>query len=364
MRKKILSLCISALFISGCQSSFGPSVLDNTHIAYNQAIVNTLNQQMLLNLVRLKYRDETHFLKIGSVTASLRFESAVGIGTQFDLGPGGNLIAPELGFAYSDSPTISYQPLQGEDFLKSILSAVSIDTMLVLSATGWNIERVFALCVEEINDTHNAPKASGPTPSIAPKFKDFNRLLSLLQSLQNDRGLEIGLSHKNADSLLMRFSNKAEHQHTVKELMTLFGLPVTTRLVNISSIEFLDLDKPRNNNQLTIYTRSISSILFYLSHNIQIPQQHIDAGLVTVTKYENGNTFDWSQTPTGKIFKVKSSEDYPEKAFLAIPYRNHWYYIADNDLQSKSTFMLLMQLFDYQAGRTKFEGPQLTLPIR
>ena len=64
------------------------------------------------------------------------------------------------------------------------------------------------------------------------------------------------------------------------------------------------------------------------------------------------------------MFKVNFSKDYPEHAFIAVQYRGYWFYLADNDLQTKATFMLLMQLFDLQAGQTKYTGPTLTLPVQ
>ncbi|WP_305906808.1 hypothetical protein Q9L42_019020 [Methylomarinum sp. Ch1-1] len=92
--------------------------------------------------------------------------------------------------------------------------------------------------------------------------------------------------------------------------------------------------------------------------------QHIDEGLVTFTKNKHDAPFNWAETPVGEFFQVDYSEDYPQQAFLAVPYRGHWFYIADDDLESKSTFMLLTQLFDLQAGQTKYNGPTLTLPVR
>ena len=117
--------------------------------------------------------------------------------------------------------------------------------------------------------------------------------------------------------------------------------------------------------EINVRTRSISSIMFYLSQNVKIPEKHIDAGLVTVTKTLDGEgEFDWSETPAGNAFQVSFSEEYPENAFIAVPYRDYWFYIVDNDLQTKSTFMLLTQLFDLQAGQTTYTGPTLTLPVR
>ncbi|MDQ7090990.1 MAG: hypothetical protein Q9M50_10160 [Methylococcales bacterium] len=361
-RKFYFVLLILSVFLTACQSSFGPDALNNTHYAYNQSIVNTLNQQMLLNLVRLKYRDEAYFLKINSVTESLTFGSSLGVGSELDLGVGGNLIKPSLGITYSDRPTISYQPLQGEDFLKSVLSPISLESLLVMTQSGWSIKRIFGLCVERINKLYNAPEASGPTPEYEPRFKKFNRMLSIFRKLQRKGDMEIGASTNRDNSLMIQFENMESNRKMMTELseMLNFTPTITDELrVNIST-NFLS-PVP---NQLTIRTRSISSILFYLSQSVATPQSHIKEGLVTMAKDSEGVDFNWSQTPAGSVFDVKFSEFHPGDAFLTIPYRGYWYYIDDNDLQSKSTFMLLMQLFNLQAGKPNFSAPTLTLPVR
>ncbi len=53
---------------TGC-NSFGPNSVEGTHFQYNRAIVTSLDEQFLHNLVRLRYRDTPYFLEIGSVTA-------------------------------------------------------------------------------------------------------------------------------------------------------------------------------------------------------------------------------------------------------------------------------------------------------
>ena len=50
-------------------------------------------------------------------------------------------------------------------------------------------------------------------------------------------------------------------------------------------------------------------------------------------------------------------------AYVKIRYRDHYYYIADNDLESKSTFMLLTEIFNMQAGQGVALMPTLTLPV-
>lgn len=360
--KNTLALLLLIISLTGCQSSFGPNIVKETHTGYNNAIAMTLNHQMLLNLVRLKYLDEAYFLKVSSVTASMSFSGNLGFSSSFDLAPGGNLIKPDIGIGYTDRPTITYQPVQGEDFLKNVLSGISLDAIMVLTQSGWSIERVFGLCVEKTNDLLNAPSASGPTPTKEPKFRKFKKLLSLLKHQLDQGTIDMG-SATNDKAINILF--KAHNDHETKEMHELGNLLGFTLDQNNSALITLNTNfLKQEKNQLTIRTRSILSIMFYLSQNIDIPIEHVHAGLVIITKNHQGETFDWSHTPAGSVFKILSSREKPENAHLAIPYRDYWYYIADNDLQSKTTFMLLKQLFDIQSGQTKFTGPALMIPVR
>ena len=350
------------LFLSGCQSSLGPNVVKETHPGYNSAVATTLDHQMLLNLVRLKYRDEAYFLKVSSITASMSFSGSFGVSSSFDLAPGGNLIKPDFGVGYTDKPTITYQPVQGEDFLKNVLSGISLDSIMVLTQSGWSIERVFGLCVERTNRILNAPTASGPTPLYEPEFKQFKQLLGLLKHQLNRGNIEMGSDDSQKQIKILFQAKNKEDITEIKQLGRLLGFSLGAKnsaLIKLNT-NFLKQEK----NQLTIRTRSILSVMFYLAQNIDVPIEHVHAGLVTITQTEQGDSFDWGHTPAGSVFKISSSREKPENAHLAIPYRDFWYYIADNDLESKTTFMLLKQLFDIQSGQTKFSGPALTLPVR
>jgi hypothetical protein len=65
----------------------------------------------------------------------------------------------------------------------------------------------------------------------------------------------------------------------------------------------------------------------------------------------------------GEIFTVHFSKERPSTSFVAIPFRGYWFYVADDDLTSKSTFMLLASIFNLQAGDPKIAAPTLTIPV-
>lgn len=349
------------LVLTGCQSSFGPGALNATHPAYNQAAINTLNQQMLLNLVRLKYRDTPYFLKLNSITASLSFSGSIGVDSSFDLGPGGNIVKPSLGVSYFDKPTLSYAPLQGEDFLKSILSSLPLEAILVMSQSGWKMERIFGLCVERINNLYNAPSASGPTPDRAPRYQRFKRMLDLLQKLQSSDQIVIG---RNQAGIFLYIKTEGISSDEIGQLTKLLDLKASPDKKTIGAIQIGNNELQASPEQITIRTRSMVGLMFYLSQNTEIPKAHRQAGLVTLTKKDKEQWFDWDDTPAGQVFKIHFSQAFPKNAFLAVNYRDFWFYIADNDLQSKSTFLLLTQLFELQSGQTQVDGPTLTVPLR
>ncbi len=345
---------------SGCQATFGPRAIERTHPAYNEAIITSVNEQMLQNLVRMRYRDVTFFLEIGSVTTSLSLSANAGVNANMNFGSRDSL-SPSMGLSYADNPTISYTPLQGEDLLKSMLSPLQLEAILVLTQSGWKIDRVFGLCFERINNLYNAPSASGPTPKLEPDYEQFNRLLEALHRLQEKRLIEIGTKpQEDATGITVRLV--ADDEEYNDEIERIYELLQLNRSVNDFDLnmDFLEV----KGTQWAVRTRSISGLLYYLSHNVDTPDQHQSDGLVTVTSSQNGGTFDWNNTPAGRRFKVRTHTERPENAYIATYYRGHWFYIEDTDLESKSTFMLLRQLFDLQAGQTESRGPTLTLPVR
>ena len=397
--RQIYILCVLALMavLTGCQSAFGPRALESTHPAYNEAIISSINEQMLRNLVRMRYRDVPFFLEIGSVTASLSLGANADVGAGVNFG-GDDSLSPSAGISYADKPTISYTPLQGEDLLKSILSPLQLEDILVLTQSGWNISRVFGLCFERINNLYNAPNASGPTPDEEPEYEKFDALMKALQELQKAQLIEIGTKQRAGCIEEKKICTKQKHmcaedKHDCIEEeeicvekkrnctdVVVKLIPDDDRYENELDrvYELLKLDrdkyefslgtdffklKSEQNTKWIVRTRSISGLLYYLSHNVTAPSHHLEK-LVTLTRTKDKEAFDWSETPAGQVFKVMTSKEQPEGAYVATHYRGHWFYIEDGKPQYKSTFTLLRQLFDLQAGQRQSTGPALTLPVR
>lgn len=345
--------------LAGCHS-FGPDSLRGTHSLYNEAIVGSVNEQFIQNIVRLHYRDPTFFLDVSNVAATMKLDLSAGLDqSEIGLNGGSDILKYSVGAAYSTQPTISYAPLQGENFVKSLFSPIPIEMLFTLTGSGWSARRVFGLCVERINGLENAPSASGPTPDVPPRhYRRFDRLMHLLDEIANQQLLIPRVDPETKETVL-DIRSVPEHADAIREIEQLLGLDQNLEVLRVNG----DFSRSRPDT-LSIRTRTLMSIFFYLSQRVDSPKSHRDAGLITVTRKPDGSEFDWGQTPAGKLFHIRQSSEEPELAFLAIPYRGQWFYLADNDLESKSTFMLLAQLFRLQAGAAKSAGPTLTLPVR
>ena len=130
---KLLPSALIFILLTGCHS-FGPNGLSGTHPLYNEAISNSINDQFIQNLVRLHYREPTFFLDVANVAATMKLDITGGVG----FNSGTEAATPELGSAYTSQPTISYAPLQGENFVKSLLSPLPLESVLALASSGWS----------------------------------------------------------------------------------------------------------------------------------------------------------------------------------------------------------------------------------
>jgi hypothetical protein len=340
--------------LAGC-ASVGPEMVYRGSVAYNQAIVDSIDEQFLLNLVRLRYRDNPSFLQVDTITESLSISGLAEVAaTATDGDVDGVGAGAEV--AVSRSPTIVYRPVRGKSFLQAVLRPVSAESLLVLAQSGWSIQRLFGIAVERMNGLYNAPSASGPTPDYRPRFERFRRALELLRKLQTAKLIDLAQDAESGQVYFFLLDD-ASHAAQVAELRRLLGLgPTASRLA-------LNTAEPSSEaDRLDLRTRSIFGILFYLSHKVEVPPPHVERGLVTVTPGENGEPFAWSEVG-GELLSVHHAAQRPVSAAVSVPYRGWWFYIADDDLNSKSTFILLVQLFNLLAGEAPAGGPTLTIPV-
>jgi hypothetical protein len=327
--------------------------------SYNVSIQMTNGQQMLLNLIRLRYTDSPLFLDVASVTTQSTFRSEI---TPVIPIPGFTETNPfKLGtdLMWQDQPTITYAPLQGDAFAERLLKPIDLRTIQLLCYSGWDIDRLFHMTIQSVGGVVNDQKVFAQTQ----ESKDFSEVTHLLRLFQQKGQLQIGLKMKSTtqgdndeEGLQFGFpSNTEEGKH-------LASLLECSREQHNQFIKEFKLGF-NEEGRIGIMSRSILSCMYQLSRGVQVPVEHIESGFVKESPCDPDSNLD-EKKPTFPLMLIRWSQCEPKDAFLSVKYHNCWFYIDDCDLSSKRTFALLLQLYNLNTVSVKNRGPILTLPLR
>lgn len=413
MRNRHVTTLILLLTLTASGCVLGPKSLQYSRLNYNRAVQQTSREELLLNLVRMRYHESEEFLGVSSITGQYTYDADLGARGIWPEG-GTNVHDGSLGLGAQSRPTIVYAPEQGKEFNQRKLAPVSLETLDLLASKGWAIDRVLRLTIRSLNDVDNATSAGGPTPPTKPPFEEFLYLTQLFRQLQlADHAFEVGyeemettaskpvsdsipLTHLALDAEDMIIAAEQGYEFKLsdnKQEAVLWKGPVRTKervlrfagnvveSQEASEIRrILELDPsldnyrikldtvgqlkdpnsrrtPRNadefpvpaklKNEITMSTRSLKEMMFYLSQAVNVPQEHYNCGYVRCTVDEAGQFFDWNRMTT-RLFHVHFSKKKPDDAVVAVKHRGYWFYVSDCDLDSKSTFNLLLELINLE----------------
>jgi len=362
-----LLLVSAALLLQACASNIGPSSVRRERPNYNREIVQSHDEQMLLNLVRLRYRDTPLFVELTSVVTSYAFDQNLSIGAKIFDSKVGDEYTAGAGLLIGNRPTVTYLPLQGEEFAIRMLSPLPLDSIMLFSQTGWSVERLMLLCVQRINEIENAASATGPTPAGKPNFEAFRDLATRLRRLSIagrfgmnwDFGEDPGMQSVYHMKFWLKPPEDPADPLTADIAAVREALQIDPGIDEYTLTPFPHKRRP---DEVGMRGRSLLGVLYFLSQSVEAPKEHVDAGLVTVTLDRDGRPFDWSSLLKDTM-RIHSSKDRPTNAFVAVAHRGWWFYIADDDLTSKSSLSLLNFLFSLQSASGKGKSPVLTLPV-
>jgi len=353
VRLRTLWIVVFLLALTGCSGLMGNS-LKSSSVSFNRALQHTTSQQMLLNLVRLRYDEPPVFLEVTSISSQYSFSGSLSTGATLKKDSSANSYSVGMGLEYAAKPTFTFVPLQGEKFARRLLSPIPIDHLILLLNSGWRVDRVLRICVQSINGIPNAPTASGPTPKVAPKYKKFLEVVKDLEALRKKGEVKFFYITQNKKPMpVVMFTGNDSLVKKVKSLLGLQDSPF---------YPIVGPESKKNPWVIQIETRSLIGVLFYLSQGVEVPKEDLKEGRAVQTFYPDGKPFNWEDM-LGDLFVVKVSDHLPSTALIAVKYRGHWFYISDTDISTKSTFILLQQLFAMEASKGKGGSPILTLPI-
>ncbi len=346
-------LCL-LLVLPACTRRIGPKTVARDRFDYTAALGNSWKEQMLSNLVKIRYLDPPMFLDVAQVVATYTFEGSASVNLPDWSGAAAGSAAGVSG-RWAESPTITYNPMSGARFSKSMLQPISPLAIFSLVQSGWPIDTIFSVTVRAINGLY----ATTNSELIKQQGDiDFYRMLRLLRELQLTEGFALRVQkQKDEETGLVVFRRHQLDEVAdakAKEVRKLLGLDSEAQEFNLAFGA-----TPTNDKEIAMVTRSILEILAEASAGVEVPAADMEEGRATKTTGQ----IDLGGAGKKFLVRVRSSADKPgpRDAYVAIRYREKWFWVDDRDLPSKRGMGFLLTLFNLAETGTAAIPPVLTI---
>jgi hypothetical protein len=339
--------------LGGCVS-IGPATVGRDRFDYVTTLSDSWKAQMLFNLVKLRYADAPVFLDVASVITQTGIQGTVGISGSWWQHPFSSFAGVTASGTFAEKPTVTYSPLSGERFARSLLTPIPPAAVLSFLQAGSPVDVLLRLAVNSINGIHS-PSGYGPRARAADP--EFFLLVEKLRSIQQSGQIGIRVK-KTGDqvSTSIVFSKKLTPalQADRDEVRKLLGLDPQA-----DEFSVVYGSVAANDREIALQTRSVLEILTDLSAYIDVPGADV----------EQKRTFPSpapevvSGSPVAPLVRISSSSQKPDDAFVAVPYGQGWYWIDNKDFASKQIFSFIMFLFTLTDTGEKQGAPVITVPV-
>ncbi|WP_340112118.1 hypothetical protein [Maribellus mangrovi] len=344
MLKELYIIIVFATLLSSC-ASMGPKTIPVDGFNYNQRISTQEREQLLFNIVRLRYAETPMFINVSSIINQYSRDRRASI--EADNMFGAASVTPDISGGWSDKPTITYSPMSGKAFSETMLNSIPPALVFYFIQSGWSASRMLNLTTTHINGVRNSVYTGNYQVAAD---EDFSKVLQLLEYMQGNSVLAMEIAGegdaKNVNIFLPTEFSDDTIKATVNKFKQLLKLSPELNRFPIKYGPF-----QRDAEEIYLQTHSLLEIFLILSNNIEVPPEHIKAG----------KTYESSNKENLVKIKILSSKEKPENAYVAINNRGYWFYIDDSDWDSKITFGIIQVLLNLSKDSDPSKGPLISI---
>jgi hypothetical protein len=358
MLGKLLAIALG-LSLAAC-ASIGPGSVSRDRIDYATSVGNSWKEQTLLNIVKLRYVDMPTFLEVAQVIAGYQVQSALtgsftaGNFNSSVIGPFTAAGTASAAGTYIDRPTVIYQPLTGVDFLKKLMTPIPPSSVLFMLESGYSAERIMPILLNSVNSLINGSNRF--KRAIDPRF---TRLAKLIGEGQRANAIQIRIEPRKEgpESAVIAFPPREDPSAIARrqEISQLLGLKPDLTELKVYYGAYSGKD-----DEIDMKTRSMLEIMLEFAATVQVPEADVADGKAGPGAVSSRP----EEALGGPPMRILVGDVAPKDASVAVQYNNRWFWIADTDIQSKTTFGVVMLLFSISETGIKGGAPVVTIPAQ
>jgi hypothetical protein len=324
----------------GCRS-YGPRRIPADRFDYNAAIADSWQTQSLLAIVKLRHSEWPVFLDVEQVVTQYTFENT---GTAKGLFRINEYEQGEFGWVgkYSERPVILYKPLKGTRYMRSMLTPLPVGAVLGLVQTGWPAGRMLETMVHSVNGYRNTQVEQGLELRPDPVFAEFLETLQLYQS-QDALVIEvkaIGKPHADKPIIETTLGFRADRVDAAAAQKLTAMQQALDLSTETNSYKVIWGAIPPDDRTIALETRSVLQLMVVLAAHVEVDPEDVAQG--RIEKLRPRPTYDSSGL--APLIDIHRGKKAPADAFTVCKYREHEFWIADTDVNSKRTFSYLTLL--------------------
>ena len=351
------SLIAGALFLVGC-GRIGPTNLPDDHLAYNKSVNVSLNQQLLLNIVRSHYNEPALYVSIDNITSRDTYQAngELSLFNPFRASgatPQNPALTSKLGGTIKQEPSYIYAPETNDKYAVELLQPLRIKALYLVIESESEIGDILRLMLRRLGPYINFPAQplEAPYGPNLTSVKNFIALTRAITRIYAENGYLISVqtipvghgSHRVHENLIIPMPRHPNLTAQQWHLLNTLGIQRHDKAIILS-----DTGSNPAKDTIHIQVRSLMNVTDFLAFGVAktgMPEQTVTNKPTVYHEYQ--------RLLTKHLINVKVSNTYPKSAFVAVKTHQHWYYIDDRDIGSKTTFRLYRVFNDLTQADSK-----------
>ena len=416
VKGSISLVALSCLFISGC---FGPPSMNRALLQYDQSLVQSQTELLLVNIARLQEGLPLHFITMGQISAAFEFTARAGLAATIAehlTTTNTNKYVVDFGVTLAEKPTLSFAPLQGKEYGERFFSPLSDKFLFFVHRRGGDTFPLLRLMARGFDDLTPGNEGWYPNNPAEDQYVKFRQLIAHLEALTLagelyierldyfDEVQRISISESPRAGDVIAATDKGYKWQKIDERTfalqkRIEGMPSLTnfdpkdenKLSNKDKLEihnavqpfekdfvYVELRETGNNRwPLKGYfrLRSLSDVFLFLAKNVENerPVKLDDSTMFILEKHPGKHL----RNPVFAL-EIRKGSQVPEGEPYAISYKGTWFWIPtiltdpsnqEEKVQTdwnKDTFLTLYNILQISVVDTSklLTAPILTIPAR